>query len=141
MVTRGILTTLILIIPGLEVSLQLLVAQTDPISGGAGWVGAGLLGLVLGWLLLKHLPDKDKHLERIIDKHLEAELQQRENHSALEREQRVEFRTALELILTHSRSQIEGIGTALGTDLNQLRNSVEEVSALVHEVANKRGNQ
>lgn len=35
----------------------------DPISGGAGWVGAGLLGLVLGWLLLVHLPAKDKQLE------------------------------------------------------------------------------
>ena len=26
----------------------------------AGWGGAGLLGLVLSWLLLKHLPDLDK---------------------------------------------------------------------------------
>jgi BMFP domain-containing protein YqiC len=42
------------------------IAQVDPISGGAGWVGAGLLGLVLGWLLLKHLPDKDKKEERLI---------------------------------------------------------------------------
>lgn len=44
-----------------------LVAETDPVSGGAGWVGAGLLGLVLSWLLLKHLPDKDKQIERLID--------------------------------------------------------------------------
>lgn len=49
----------------------LLVAQlpTDPLSGGAGWAGAGLLSLVLGWLLLKHLPDKDKHIQGIIDRH------------------------------------------------------------------------
>lgn len=40
----------------------LLLAQADPLSGGAGWVGAGLLGAVLFWLLLKHLPDKDKLL-------------------------------------------------------------------------------
>ncbi len=44
-----------------------ILAQTDPISGGAGWVGAGLLGLVLGWLLLKHLPDKDKQIKDLLD--------------------------------------------------------------------------
>ena len=38
----------------------------DPISGGAGWVGAGLLGLVLAWLLLKHLPDKDRQTALLI---------------------------------------------------------------------------
>lgn len=37
-----------------------LLAQTDAISGGAGWVGAGLLGAVLSWLLLIHLPARDK---------------------------------------------------------------------------------
>src|SRR5689334_4997153 len=35
----------------------------DSLSGGAGWFGAGLLGLVLGWLLLVHLPSKDKQLK------------------------------------------------------------------------------
>lgn len=45
--------------------MLLVFAQTavDPISGGAGWVGAGLLGLVLGWLLLVHLPNKDKQMK------------------------------------------------------------------------------
>ena len=28
-----------------------------------------MLGAVLSWLLLKHLPDKDKHIQSIIDKH------------------------------------------------------------------------
>ncbi len=45
----------------------LLADGIDPISGGAGWIGAGLLGLVLGWLLLKHLPDKDKQLKDLLD--------------------------------------------------------------------------
>lgn len=39
----------------------------DPISGGAGWVGAGLLGLVMSWLLMVHLPSKDKQLRELID--------------------------------------------------------------------------
>lgn len=39
------------------------------LSGNSGWAGAGLLGLVLGWLLLKHLPDKDKHIADLVEKH------------------------------------------------------------------------
>lgn len=44
-------------------------SAVDPISGGAGWVGAGLLGAVLSWLLLKHLPEKDKYIKDIIKEH------------------------------------------------------------------------
>lgn len=45
----------------------LLIAQaTDPISGGAGWVGAGLLGLVLSWFLFIRLPVQDKLLKDYI---------------------------------------------------------------------------
>lgn len=39
----------------------------DTISGGAGWVGAGLLGLVLSWLLFVHLPNKDKQTMALIE--------------------------------------------------------------------------
>ena len=35
------------------------------LGGASGWAGAGLLGLVLGWLLLKHLPSKDAQAERM----------------------------------------------------------------------------
>lgn len=46
---------------------MLVLAQAvDPISGGAGWVGAGLLGLVLGWFLLVRLPANDKMLREIV---------------------------------------------------------------------------
>lgn len=41
-------------------------------SGTAGWAGAGLLSLVLGWLLLKHLPDKDKQASESRAQLLEA---------------------------------------------------------------------
>lgn len=56
-------------------TLYLLMSQSDPLSGGAGWVGAGLLGLVLFWLLVIHLPSKDKQIKELIerqDKILEA---------------------------------------------------------------------
>jgi hypothetical protein len=41
----------------------------EPISGGAGWIGAGLLGAVLSWLLLVHLPNKDKQTRDLLDRH------------------------------------------------------------------------
>jgi intracellular sulfur oxidation DsrE/DsrF family protein len=44
----------------------------DPISGGAGWVGTGLLGLILAWLLLRHLPDKDRIVLELVEKKWEA---------------------------------------------------------------------
>lgn len=46
----------------------MLVAQmaNDPLSGGAGWVGAGLLGCVLAWLMFWHLPAKDAQITVII---------------------------------------------------------------------------
>ena len=53
--------------------IHVLFSQTSdpflglPSGGGAGWAGAGLLGLVLAWLLLKHLPDKDKQIQGLID--------------------------------------------------------------------------
>lgn len=45
------------------------VVGGDALAGNAGWVGTGLLGAVLSWLLLKHLPGKDAQLERLIDGH------------------------------------------------------------------------
>ncbi len=50
-----------------------LVRAADPISPLAspieGYTAAGLFGLVLSWLLLKHLPAKDAQLERLITDH------------------------------------------------------------------------
>lgn len=43
----------------------LLAQVADPLSGGGGWLGAGILGLVLGWLLLIHLPAKDKQIKEM----------------------------------------------------------------------------
>jgi hypothetical protein len=49
------------------IALLLSQVSADPLSGGAGWVGAGLLGAVLAWLCLLHLPGKDKQIERLIE--------------------------------------------------------------------------
>lgn len=52
-------------------ALLAILAQTtlpaDPLSNGGGWFGAGLLGLVLAWLLFKHLPAKDQQIKDLVD--------------------------------------------------------------------------
>ena len=45
----------------------LLLANGPELSGAEGWVGTGLLGSVLGWLLLKYIPDKDKQFKTALD--------------------------------------------------------------------------
>jgi hypothetical protein len=44
----------------------------DLLGGASGWAGAGLLGAVLSWLLLKHLPAKDTQIEKLVDSKDEA---------------------------------------------------------------------
>lgn len=53
----------------LLLSLSLVFGQNvDAILGGAGWASFGIAGLILAWLFLKHLPDKDSLIERLIEK-------------------------------------------------------------------------
>ena len=111
----------------------ILAQSTDPISGGAGWVGAGLLGLVLGWLLLKHLPDKDRQQTAQLDRHLAVEESQRQYHGKIEKEQRDEYRTTLGSVLDSHRVQIEVMTKALSTDLQALRQAVDALRDLVEE--------
>ena len=48
---------------------MLLLAQSSTVIGGeAGWAGVGILGLVLSWLLLRHLPAKDAQINAFIEK-------------------------------------------------------------------------
>lgn len=79
----------------------------DQIAGNSGWAGAGLLGAVLAWLLLWHLPAKDKqlaekdaahnaHVERLTALHA-TEMEKALATFAMEaREQRAECRAELE---------------------------------------------
>ena len=87
------------------VAFWFLLAQLpspDPISGGAGWLGAGLLGLVLGWLLLVHLPSKDKQTKELVDGMLNR-------HEVMEREQRQTFRESLDQVVNHCKEEFATI--------------------------------
>lgn len=47
-------------------------APTVTGAGIAGWSSFGLAGLILAWLLLKHLPDKDKQIKEMLGDHRDA---------------------------------------------------------------------
>lgn len=107
-------------------------AQGDPsaLSGGAGWVGAGLLGLVLCWLLLKHLPEKDSQIERLMIRHqseMSAALaQERSEFTGALGQQRVEFTGALERILRHNELQTAALSTAINKDIELVRHQLRD---------------
>lgn len=87
----------------------------DPISGGAGWVGAGLLGLLLGWLLLKHLPDKDKREER------KDELHRTHVQSLM-----VDWKSSLREILAHCDKETLRVTEAMREEFRRLRKEEED---------------
>lgn len=93
----------------LAMVVWILVAQAmDPISGGAGWIGAGLLGLVLGWLLLKHLPDKDRRDERKDELH-------RQHVTALMND----WKSSLREILKHCDEETKELAKAFKEELQR----------------------
>lgn len=56
----------------------MIAEMIDPLAGGSGWAGAGLLGLVIYWLLFHHVPSLVKTFEKALDKviqHCKEELQ------------------------------------------------------------------
>lgn len=100
-------------------------AAADPITGGAGWLGAGLLGMVLAVVFFVILPAKDRQVKEMIDawaKEREADRLSRhaqgtqfqgamaqvvESYREECREMKAEFRTSLAAILDHCRKDMD----------------------------------
>lgn len=133
--------------------LLLLVQLTDPISGGAGWVGAGLLGCVLCWLLFIHLPAKDKQLKEFIEsKDAVAERlyvskdaaakELAEIHAeqmtalviirdATDKEKREDFKESLLLITSHCKDEMAAMSSTWTHELTELTRAIQDLSELV----------
>lgn len=108
-------------------SLALLAQVSDPISIiGSGWVGAGLLGAVLAWLLLVHLPARDKQFSELA----------REKDTQLAAKD-----VAIVSLLEVKDNQIKGLLNAAAeergqdrVDRHKMRN---DFTALINEVQNR----
>jgi hypothetical protein len=91
------------------------------ISGGvAGWTGAGIVGAVLSWLLLKHLPSQQASYEKQLeskDKNI-AEMMAKidrviEKHDATETKAREDFRDCLQEVTDHCQKELSEICAAI----------------------------
>ena len=82
------------------------------LSGEAGWVGTGLLGAVLGWLLVVYLPAKDKQVRELIDKAVEA---RREMLAYMAEERTLERASRNELLAAERASRNELVSAVVKT--------------------------
>ncbi len=110
--------------------------------GSSGWGGAGLLGLVLAWLLFKHLPAKDTQLTNMIDKHTLAMQNQtndfnkvlaekRSEFTIILNEQRHDFRESLKEVTQHCERETSHLADSMKGDLHTLSTIVKELAEAV----------
>ena len=95
-------------------------AIADPFTGYSGWAGAGLLGMVLGWLLLVHLPAKDKMIASFQtdkDKHV-ADLIERYEKKLEDAQEK--FEEALTRILNHCERETIRVGEMFRTEFAKI---------------------
>lgn len=88
---------------------QATTVSTDQAVGAAGWTGAGLLGLVLSWLMFKYLPAKDQQVKDLIEASRQ-ELHEKDKAFVAElRDQRIEFRASLEKVVAHCEEEMRAV--------------------------------
>lgn len=118
--------------------MQLPTGAVDPLSGGAGYVGAGLLGCILIWLLAKHIPDLNRSQKDMVAKFqdmakehqttmAQALAAQRIDFLASLSEERAEFRQALERILRQHEQQGAHLVAAIDKDAQLTREVIKEL--------------
>lgn len=115
-----------------SVGLQCLLAQTavDPISGGAGWVGAGLLGAVLAWLLLKYLPEQDRQRRDLIDNYAQRFDARDMRHQIVLDKISDEYRRSLDKVVEHCKEE----GRTAARDISMIVEAQQEMSEILSRI-------
>lgn len=121
-------------------NFAIMIADNDPLSGGAGWVGAGLLGAVLAWLMFVHLPAKDKQFEKLTTSNQERCDAQDKAHDVrvvakdsfyaeMLRQQRSDYKSSLDTVVEHCKTETTHMSTMLTNEFKELRNAIDGLSA------------
>jgi hypothetical protein len=138
----------------LALTLSVLMAQVsvptplDGISGGAGWVGASLLGGVLSWLLFIHLPNKDKQIAGLIEtrdalvKQLAADfragvMESEARSAAMDKERRADFNNQLAMVVRHCETELTLTNQAIRRDLDELNGTLVDLRKMIAEIRDK----
>lgn len=100
--------------PELLALLLPVAALAEDVGSGAGWASAGLLSGVIGWLLLKHLPESSDRFER---------MQRRNDERSDEREAKMfaVFKESLSQVLEHGDRRNAELVAAIREDLQAIR--------------------
>lgn len=123
-----------------------LLAQTgiSPLSGHEGWVGAGLLGAVLAWLLFVHLPAKDKQIndhvksrdelaDRLESKYEAALVKVVSTQSDALKEQRARHEAVLKLVIEHCDKESLQISKTMESAMDEISQAVLDLRRAIEE--------
>jgi hypothetical protein len=117
----------------------------DPIAGSAGWVGTGLLGSVLWWLMFKHIPAKDKQLADFVAgrdafvRELTKDFRETMYSSQLawaaqDKERREDYKTSLATVADHFQKETELTGRLVRNELANLEDLAAGLRATMAEL-------
>jgi hypothetical protein len=125
---------------GLATALtHLPVASNGPdfISGGSGWLGAGLLGLVLAWLLLRHLPEKDQLIMKLISTHEEQRKSQADIYRAERATTLDAFKCDLETVVEHCEHDNAEIVAMVRQEMSRLNETLSKFDDTLGRLSNR----
>jgi hypothetical protein len=112
--------------------------ESVALTGGAGWAGAGLLGLVMMWLLMKHLPDlakerkdtsdsRDKIIQGIVTVHAQSLEKERQEFLIALAESRKEFREWLSVIAANDAAGLKALTDAVSREIVALQKAIDSM--------------
>ena len=118
------------------------------LAGAGGWAGAGLLGLVLGWLLLKHLPAKDAQLDKLINDHANRTEKLVADHHNTTKELvarhdasvgvvRADFKESLNGITSHCEREVQSLANFIGKEVQAQSTKIDKLEIAVRDLQGK----
>lgn len=122
--------------------MWMLLAQMEALSGATGWTSFGIAGLVLAWLLLKHIPEKDKQLKDLIDAHSiqtdkahdDCRIERKEvdaRHVVAIKDMFLQFDISLKAVLQQSSHDAERLTAGVQNEMKSLGLSVAALGQTV----------
>jgi len=123
----------------------MLFAEADWLAGAGGWGGAGLLGLVLGWLLLRHLPakdaqlkelmtDKDNHAKALVADHQGATKELIARNDAALKLAREDYKESLKGVQEHCERETMSLSNLMGKEVSAMSAKIGELEKTVREL-------
>jgi hypothetical protein len=117
----------------------------DALGGAPAWVGTGLLGSVLGWLLFLHLPNKDKQIAGLIESRdaamkalaadYRASLMDLTNRFIeTDKERRDDYKQSLQVVVNHCEKETAMTNDAIRKDLGEMSSLAASLRQLVDEL-------